>query len=368
MTACATYTPNLWTNIAAHQQTGDAPNPQRLPKSAYHTYIRSNEWRQRANAAKRRAGYRCQICNKPGSQTQLDAHHRTYERLGYERPDDITVLCHTCHDLYEQAQKLPKPPALHAQTITAPTAPPMLKRGVGWWTVGIAAVVITVVGLFFTLAANQNPVLATPLPPTTTADAARGVQPTASAAMVPTPTSACAQATVNTAATIHRGPSDSYTILHIVAANTAVCPVAYNHDAGPVWYKLRAGGWVLHDMVNNAPGGLPYEPASLPTRPRPTATPVTVQVPPTPTSVPPTPVPTAYPTAAPTTAAPISAPVQQATACNIKGNISYRTGERIYHVPGGQYYAQTKISSGRGERWFCTEREAVAAGWRRSYR
>lgn len=56
---------------------------------------------------------------------------------------------------------------------------------------------------------------------------------------------------------------------------------------------------------------------------------------------------------------------EQSGACNIKGNIS-RNGVHIYHVPGQKYYAQTRISAGKGERWFCTEQEARAAGWRRS--
>lgn len=51
--------------------------------------------------------------------------------------------------------------------------------------------------------------------------------------------------------------------------------------------------------------------------------------------------------------------------CDIKGNIS-RTGARIYHVPGDRYYESTRISPPRGERWFCTEAEARAAGWRRA--
>ena len=54
---------------------------------------------------------------------------------------------------------------------------------------------------------------------------------------------------------------------------------------------------------------------------------------------------------------------QEATACQIKGNISSK-GERIYHVPGGQWYAATKIDESKGERWFCSEAEALAAGWR----
>lgn len=53
--------------------------------------------------------------------------------------------------------------------------------------------------------------------------------------------------------------------------------------------------------------------------------------------------------------------------CRIKGNISQQ-GERIYHVPGGEWYGATRINILKGERWFCTEADAQAAGWRRSYR
>lgn len=52
-------------------------------------------------------------------------------------------------------------------------------------------------------------------------------------------------------------------------------------------------------------------------------------------------------------------------ACRIKGNIS-RAGERIYHVPGGRDYNTTQVETAHGERWFCTERGAREAGWRRS--
>jgi len=55
-------------------------------------------------------------------------------------------------------------------------------------------------------------------------------------------------------------------------------------------------------------------------------------------------------------------------SCDIKGNISIERGERIYHVPGGAFYSQTRIDTARGERWFCSEAEAQAAGWRRSKR
>lgn len=37
-------------------------------------------------------------------------------------------------------------------------------------------------------------------------------------------------------------------------------------------------------------------------------------------------------------------------------------GERIYHVPGQKFYSVTKITDAKGERWFCDEDEAPAAG------
>lgn len=51
--------------------------------------------------------------------------------------------------------------------------------------------------------------------------------------------------------------------------------------------------------------------------------------------------------------------------CRIKGNVS-ADGERIYHVPGQKYYDRTTINRMAGERWFCSEANARAAGWRRS--
>lgn len=52
-------------------------------------------------------------------------------------------------------------------------------------------------------------------------------------------------------------------------------------------------------------------------------------------------------------------------SCTIKGNIS-STNEKIYHLIGCGSYNQTKIDEGRGERWFCSEQEAVTAGWRKA--
>jgi hypothetical protein len=76
----------------------------------YYEYIKSPAWKRKAEAAKEAAGYRCQVCYHGRDEgIQLDAHHRTYIRLGHERPEDITVLCHDCHELYEKNKKQRKP-------------------------------------------------------------------------------------------------------------------------------------------------------------------------------------------------------------------------------------------------------------------
>ncbi len=59
---------------------------------------------------------------------------------------------------------------------------------------------------------------------------------------------------------------------------------------------------------------------------------------------------------------------QEPEDCVIKGNISYNTGEKIYHLPGDVYYSRTVINEAYGEHWFCSEAEARTAGWRHSYR
>ncbi|MBT0956012.1 thermonuclease family protein [Alphaproteobacteria bacterium KMM 3653] len=52
--------------------------------------------------------------------------------------------------------------------------------------------------------------------------------------------------------------------------------------------------------------------------------------------------------------------------CEIKGNIS--ASGRIYHMPGQADYNRTGINTAKGERWFCSEDAARAAGWRRARR
>ena len=49
--------------------------------------------------------------------------------------------------------------------------------------------------------------------------------------------------------------------------------------------------------------------------------------------------------------------------CEIKGNVNSKK-EKIYHVPGSRDYERTDVKAEEGDRWFCTEDEATAAGFR----
>jgi micrococcal nuclease len=58
-------------------------------------------------------------------------------------------------------------------------------------------------------------------------------------------------------------------------------------------------------------------------------------------------------------------PNSPAGSCNIKGNIN-PSKEKIYHIPGCGSYEKTVINESAGEKWFCSEQDAVKAGWRKA--
>ncbi len=78
--------------------------PKRMTSREYReVYLRSEHWAATRLQALDAADYRCRVCN---AEHGLDVHHRTYERLGAERPDDLTVLCRRCHSRFHDV--LPK--------------------------------------------------------------------------------------------------------------------------------------------------------------------------------------------------------------------------------------------------------------------
>jgi len=69
-----------------------------------------------------------------------------------------------------------------------------------------------------------------------------------------------------------------------------------------------------------------------------------------------------------TSSAKTSAPANTSGAtgsCDIKGNIG-STKEKIYHVVGCGSYDKTVIDESKGEKYFCSEKEALDAGWRKA--
>ncbi|HHP7229822.1 MAG TPA: hypothetical protein ACFCUY_03060 [Xenococcaceae cyanobacterium] len=54
--------------------------------------------------------------------------------------------------------------------------------------------------------------------------------------------------------------------------------------------------------------------------------------------------------------------------CIIKGNISFNKGNKVYHLPGMEDYESTVIDPAKGEKWFCTESEAISSGWHKAPR
>lgn len=52
--------------------------------------------------------------------------------------------------------------------------------------------------------------------------------------------------------------------------------------------------------------------------------------------------------------------------CNIKGNIDKNYYEKFYHLPGCLHYDEVIIEKDIGEGYFCTEKEALAAGFNKA--
>lgn len=52
--------------------------------------------------------------------------------------------------------------------------------------------------------------------------------------------------------------------------------------------------------------------------------------------------------------------------CAIK--VNWNGVEWVYHMPGGQYYDRTLVEPDKGEKFVCTEQEAIDAGARKALR
>jgi hypothetical protein len=83
--------------FTATNERSVASLPQHPTRRAYREYLRTEHWKQVRLQALEYADYSCQVCNRAG---EVHVHHRTYDRLGAERPADLTVLCARCHETH----------------------------------------------------------------------------------------------------------------------------------------------------------------------------------------------------------------------------------------------------------------------------
>ncbi len=71
-------------------------------KDEYHRYLQTQIWAGKREQALERTSHTCELCGFVASEHGytpiiLNVHHLTYDRLGYEEPKDLQVLCRPCH-------------------------------------------------------------------------------------------------------------------------------------------------------------------------------------------------------------------------------------------------------------------------------
>jgi hypothetical protein len=66
-----------------------------LNRAEYQTYLASREWALKREAVRERSGGRCERC---WTRSMDAVHHKTYERIGDERLDDLQAICDPCHE------------------------------------------------------------------------------------------------------------------------------------------------------------------------------------------------------------------------------------------------------------------------------
>lgn len=71
-----------------------------LRQLPYAEYLKTAHWQRQRRFALQRAGEACELCGHPDA---LEVHHRSYERLGFEQPEDLIVLCQDCHRDHHKA-------------------------------------------------------------------------------------------------------------------------------------------------------------------------------------------------------------------------------------------------------------------------
>lgn len=67
-----------------------------LEYKSYLEYLQSDLWKQKKVEALSVMGNFCKIC---GSKKNINVHHRSYDRIGEELVEDLSILCKSCHKM-----------------------------------------------------------------------------------------------------------------------------------------------------------------------------------------------------------------------------------------------------------------------------
>ena len=70
--------------------------------SWYQAYLCTDHWRNVREHRLSEDLWRCQGC---GTVNNLQVHHKSYERLGHERLEDLVTLCRKCHRLVHDKER-----------------------------------------------------------------------------------------------------------------------------------------------------------------------------------------------------------------------------------------------------------------------
>ncbi len=169
---------------------------------------------------------------------------------------------------------------------------------------------------------------------------------------------------------LHTGPATNFEVSNTIAPQTPLTIFGRN-EAGD-WLQVRlpdrSGGWISAPLitVNVAVTAIPVA-KDIP-QPPPVAQPTTPAIP----KAPATPIPETTHQTAPEPGGGINpqpfvcnggCSVAPDPSCAIKGNVNSKK-QKIYHIPGWRDYDKTNIKPEEGDRWFCTEEEAITAGFR----
>lgn len=63
--------------------------------NSYNDYLKTIHWKCKRAYIYTKRNKRCEKCNKP--LTRYSVHHLTYKNIGFEKDEDLMLLCEKCH-------------------------------------------------------------------------------------------------------------------------------------------------------------------------------------------------------------------------------------------------------------------------------